>query len=135
MDALTDENIQMFKQIGAIHCIFVINDLIMRIRKTGFESEITEEDQQISKVANALAHPLRVALVRYLKEKNCGEGVENITCNKDLVEMFDYSQSTISQHIKILKECGLFTVKTKNKFCYYYLNRELLNDFSKNLKV
>ncbi len=107
----------------------------MRIRKDYFDSEITEEDQNISKVANALAHPLRVALVRYLMEKNCGNGVENITCNKDLVELFDYSQSTISQHIKILKDCGLFTVETRNKFCYYYLNKDLLNEFSRSLKL
>lgn len=107
----------------------------MRIRKDGLESELTEQDQKISQVANALAHPLRVALVRYLKEKNCGNGVENITCNKDLVELFKYSQSTISQHIKILKDCGLFTVETRNKFCYYYLNKELLNEFSNSLKL
>ena len=107
----------------------------MRIRKDGFTNEISEQDQDISKVANALAHPLRVALVRYLKDKNCGNGVENITCNKDLVELFDYSQSTISQHIKILKDCGLFTVETRNKFCYYHLNKELLNKFSDTLKI
>ena len=123
------------EQIGTKYCIFVINDLIMRIRKDGSDNEITEQDQNISQVANALAHPLRVALVRYLKEKNCGNGVENITCNRDLVEMFDYSQSTISQHIKILKDCGLFTVETRNKFCYYYLNKELLNEFSNSLKL
>ena len=106
----------------------------MRVRKETFESEITEEDQNLSKIANALAHPLRVALVRYLKEKNCGRGVKNITCNKDLVELFKYSQSTISQHIKILKECGLFTVENRDKFCYYYLNKDLLNEFSSALK-
>lgn len=105
----------------------------MRLRSELSEGIITEADQRIAEIANALAHPVRVALVRYLTQKNCGQGVDNITCNKDLVQMFDYSQSTISQHIKILKECGLFTTEVKNKFTYYYLNKYLLKEYTKSL--
>ena len=102
----------------------------MRIRTEISSSYINEKDYKVAELANALAHPLRVALVRYLSEKNYGEGVDNVTCNKDLVEMFDYSQSTVSQHVKILKECGLFITENKDKFTFYYLNRDLLNEFS-----
>lgn len=101
----------------------------MRIRSEISSNYINEEDHKIAKIANALAHPLRVALVRYLNTKNRGEGVDNVTCNKDLVNMFDYSQSTISQHVKILKDSGLFITESKDKFTYYYLNRELMEDF------
>ncbi len=103
---------------------------VMRIRAEISSKYINEDDQKMAKIANALAHPLRVALVRYLSEKNGGTGVDNVTCNKDLVEMFDYSQSTMSQHVKILKECGLFITESKDKFTYYYLNRPLLQEFS-----
>ncbi|MGI9550653.1 MAG: ArsR/SmtB family transcription factor, partial [Aurantibacter sp.] len=72
----------------------------------------------------------RVALVRYLRTKNFGKGVDNVTCNKDLVEMFDYSQSTVSQHVKILKDSGLFITESKDRFTYYYLNKDLLAEFS-----
>ena len=102
----------------------------MRIRTEVSSSYINEEDHKIAMVANALAHPLRVALVRYLAEKDKGEGLDNFTCNKDLVKMFDYSQSTMSQHVKILKECGLFTTKNKDRFTLYYLNKELLQEFN-----
>lgn len=102
----------------------------MRIRTEISSDHITNEDYKIAKIANALAHPLRVALVRYLKTKNCGAGVDNVTCNKDLVEMFDYSQSTVSQHVKILKDCGLFITETKDKFTHYTLNKELLKEFN-----
>ncbi|MEO9801937.1 MAG: metalloregulator ArsR/SmtB family transcription factor [Reichenbachiella sp.] len=102
----------------------------MRIRADISSSYIIDSDHKIAEVANALAHPLRVALVRYLAEKDGGNGLDNVTCNKDLVEMFDYSQSTISQHIKVLKECGLFTTESKDKFTLYYLNRELLHQFN-----
>lgn len=102
----------------------------MRIRREISGSFINKKDHKIAELANALAHPLRVALVRYLSEKNQGKGVDNVTCNKDLVKAFDYSQSTISQHVKILKECGLFITESKDKFTFYHLNKDLLEKFS-----
>ena len=100
----------------------------MRIRTEVNSSYIVESDLKMAVLANALSHPLRVALVRYLNEKDSGTGLDNATCNKDLVQMFDYSQSTLSQHTKILTDCGLFKVEKKNQFRYYYLNRELLTE-------
>ena len=102
----------------------------MRIRTEVSSAYINESDHKIAELANALSHPLRVALVRYLDEKDRSEGVDNFTCNKDLVAMFDYSQSTMSQHVKVLRECGLFITKSKDKFTLYYLNRDLLGKFS-----
>lgn len=102
----------------------------MRIRKEISHSYITEKDHQIAALANALSHPLRVALVRYLDDRGGAEGLDKATCNKDLVDMFAYSQSTISQHVKVLKESGLFITKNKDKFTLYYLNADLINEFS-----
>lgn len=101
----------------------------MRIRTEISSEYINESDYEIAKIADALAHPVRVALVRYLVEKNNGKGVDNVTCNKDLVNMFDYSQSTISQHVKLLKEAGLFLTERKDTFTYYELNHGLLKKF------
>jgi ArsR family transcriptional regulator len=95
----------------------------MRIRK---EAGLGKNDITIAELANSLAHPVRVALVRYLLQKNCGKGVDNITCNKDLVELFPYSQSTISQHVKILKEAGVFLTEEKDKFTFYEVNPRLV---------
>ncbi|WP_431125466.1 ArsR/SmtB family transcription factor [Flagellimonas flava] len=107
----------------------------MRIRAEITSKYINDTDRKTAVVANALAHPLRVALVRYLSTKNCGEGVDNVTCNKDLVQMFDYSQSTISQHVKILKEAGLFLTESHEKFTFYTLNKPLLEEFRGFLKL
>ena len=103
----------------------------MRIRK---ESDISSNDTKIASLANSLAHPVRVALVRYLLNKNCGKGVDNGTCNKDLVELFPYSQSTISQHVKILKEAGVFLTQDKEKFTFYEVNPKLLEKIKGFLK-
>lgn len=105
----------------------------MRIRAEISNKYIVEEDHGIAKIANAMAHPLRVALVRYLLSKNSGKGVDNITCNKDLVEMFDYSQSTISQHLKIMKDAELVITESKDKFTHYYVNTELLSFFTESI--
>lgn len=102
----------------------------MRIRTEISSKYINESDYELAQIADALAHPVRVALVRYLAEKNNGRGVDNVTCNKDLVDMFDYSQSTISQHVKILKESGLFLTERQDTFTYYELNYELLEQFA-----
>lgn len=107
-----------------------MKQLPMRIRTEISSKYINETDYEVAKIADALAHPVRVALVRYLSEKNNGRGVDNVTCNKDLVEMFDYSQSTISQHVKILKEVGLFTTERQDTFTYYELNYSLLERFA-----
>ncbi|MEN1785055.1 MAG: metalloregulator ArsR/SmtB family transcription factor [Bacteroidota bacterium] len=106
---------------------------MMRIRTDISSDYITEKDQEVAEIANALAHPVRVALVRYLAEKNKGKGVDNFTCNKDLVALFGYAQSTISQHVKILKAAGLFMTSPKDKFVFYRLNFDLLEQYTNSL--
>jgi len=105
----------------------------MRIRSQSNKKSINEGDHSMALLANALAHPFRIALIRYLSGKNNGKGIDNLTCNKDLVQLFDYSQSTISQHVKILRDAGVFTTKSEDKFTYYTLNRHVLEQFSKSL--
>jgi len=105
----------------------------MRIRSEITSAYINDTDYEMAKIANALAHPVRVALVRYLSEKNGGRGVDNVTCNKDLVALFDYSQSTISQHVKILKAAGLFLTEQQDTHTFYELNYTLLKRFENSL--
>ena len=88
----------------------------MRIRKDIMSNE---DYLLIANASEALAHPARVAIFRYIYTKNLNR--EKI-CNKDLVAAFDYSQSTISQHIAKLVHGGLIEVvpvETKN---YYFVN-------------
>jgi ArsR family transcriptional regulator len=98
----------------------------MRLRK---ESDDIHEDEivLIAKVSDALAHPIRIKIFRFIM--NCN--AERVTvCNKDVVENFDYSQGTISQHIKKLVQADLVQVKRKDSFSMYYVN---IGVFSKYL--
>lgn len=90
----------------------------MRLRK---ESDSMQADEVllIAQISDALAHPARINIYRLIMDYN-KERV-NI-CNKDVVAAFDYSQATVSQHIKKLVESGLIEVKKEDRFSYYYAN-------------
>ena len=69
----------------------------MGVTKTNL---FTAEQNQLAKVAKALAHPARVAILQYLLKTN--------TCiNGDLVQELGLAQATISQHLRELKEIGI----------------------------
>ncbi len=97
----------------------------MRLRKESDEM-LEEEILLIAKVSDALAHPARVKIFRYIMQAN---RAMVLVCNKDLVENFDYAQATISQHVKKLADSGLIEVKKKDKFSYYYANLGMLMQY------
>jgi DNA-binding transcriptional ArsR family regulator len=74
--------------------------------------EFTVNDNRIARYAKALAHPARVAILRLLAQKQaciCG----------DIVDELPLSQSTVSQHLKELKEAGLVKGEIEGtKVCY-----------------
>ena len=58
------------------------------------------DDEQLAGMAKALGHPLRVRIVRLLLERQ--------TCmTGDLVAELPVAQSTVSEHLRILREAGL----------------------------
>jgi len=59
-----------------------------------------DQDKALGLFAKGLAHPARIAILRYLAEK------QTCICG-DIVEELPLSQSTVSQHLKELKRCGL----------------------------
>jgi DNA-binding transcriptional ArsR family regulator len=57
-------------------------------------------DEELAGLAKALAHPARVQIVRLLARRGtciCGE----------IVDELPLAQSTVSQHLKILKDSGI----------------------------
>jgi len=67
---------------------------------TSRTEEFKLKDIRIAKYAKALAHPARIAILNILIKKNscmCG----------NIVEELPLSQSTVSQHLKELKQAGL----------------------------
>lgn len=58
-----------------------------------------EADDTLAMLAKALGHPVRVQIVRILAAT---EG-----CVNELVDKLPLAQSTVSQHLKVLKDAGL----------------------------
>lgn len=86
------------------------------------EHEFKPSYNDIAKLGKVLAHPARVMILHILAKEN--------RCVNDLVDRIPLSQSTISQHLKILKDSGLIDFETslnKNSYC---LNKKKLRQLS-----
>ncbi len=80
-----------------------------------------EYDQKIVKLSEfskALGHPARIKILQFMVDNSC--------CYvKDILTFLSLAQSTISQHIKELKDCGLITAHQeaqKTKYCLNWSN-------------
>ncbi len=69
-------------------------------------------NNRLARYAKAMGHPARIAILKFLASKTtciCG----------DLVDELPLSQSTVSQHLKELKEAGLIKGEIEGaKVCY-----------------
>ena len=77
----------------------------------------TIEEQELAVFAKALSHPARIAILKVLAEKNgciCGE----------IVEILPLAQSTVSQHLKELKDAGLIKGEVSGPKSCYCINWE-----------
>jgi len=62
----------------------------------------TQKEQDLAAFAKALAHPARISILKVLAQRNeciCGE----------IVDILPLAQSTVSQHLKELKQAGRST--------------------------
>ena len=91
-----------------------MNDM-NKSKKDQFSTEI----QQIAEFAKAISHPARIAILQTLAEKNsciCGE----------IVDELPLSQSTVSQHLKELKEAGIIQGEIQGPKSCYCINTDIL---------
>jgi len=77
---------------------------------------IEDQDRELAQLAKALGHPARVAILRLLIARNeciCGE----------ICDQIPLAQSTISQHLKMMKEAGLIQGEVDGLRICYCVNR------------
>lgn len=88
---------------------------------TSKSEEFSVKDNILAKYAKALSHPARVAIIRLIIQKQaciCGE----------LVDELPLSQSTVSQHLKELKEAGLIKGEISGPKTCYCIDEEVWNE-------
>jgi DNA-binding transcriptional ArsR family regulator len=94
------------------------------IKKEHFDPEL----QELALLAKALSHPARLAILQYLaKTKTCISG--NIT------DYIPLSRTTVSQHLKELKDLGLIQGEVDGLKVNYCLNPEVIKKYSSLLQT
>ncbi len=79
--------------------------------------EITEEQKQAARFAKAMSHPVRMYILELLSNQTC-------CYSGDLSEVLPIAKSTLSQHLKELKQAGLIQGEIEQPKIKYCLNRE-----------
>ena len=79
--------------------------------------DYTKSELDIARYAKALAHPARIAIIQLLLKK------QSCVCG-DIVDELPISQSTVSQHLKELKEVGLIKGEIEGTSVCYCLDEK-----------
>ena len=81
------------------------------------KEEITEEQKQMARYAKAMGHPVRMYILELLSSQSC-------CYSGDLSESLPIAKSTLSQHLKELKNAGLIQGTIERPKIKYCLNQE-----------
>ena len=79
-------------------------------------------DRELAVLAKALGHPGRVQIVRFLLSR------DSCMCG-DIVDHLPLAQSTVSQHLKMLKESGLIRGTIDGPRVCYCVEPKILDRF------
>ncbi len=88
----------------------------------------TQEDEKLIAIFKALSNPIRFRMVRYM--------VEHPQCiTGDLVKFAGLAQSTVSQHLKVLRESGLVRGEIEGPATCYCLDPDTLRWFQSRVNA
>ena len=79
------------------------------------EDVITEDQRTLARFAKAMGHPIRMYVLELLSRQAC-------CYSGDLTEVLPIAKSTLSQHLKELKDAGLIQGETEAPKIKYCLN-------------
>ena len=86
----------------------------------------SEDQNRLATLARVFAHPARIAIIEYL--------FKNQTCIvSTLQDELPLSQSTISQHLKEMKNAGIIKGEIEGTNICYCLNSEVMLELSDKL--
>ena len=76
----------------------------------------TDEQKKAARYAKAMGHPVRMYVLELLSKQSC-------CYSGDLTDVLPIAKSTLSQHLKELKEAGLIQGEIEAPKIKYCLNR------------
>ena len=87
------------------------------VKENSILQPLTADDQRLAQMLKALGNPVRFHIVQVLAErKMCITG--------ELVDFTTLAQSTVSQHLKVLREAGLIKGEVEGPATCYCLDNE-----------
>ena len=99
------------------------------------KKELTKEQENNARIAKALAHPVRIAILQMLASQAC-------CYHGDMSEVIPVAKSTLSQHLKELREAGLIQGAITPPSVKYCINEEnwqmaknIIADFFTDIKL
>ena len=95
-----------------------------------------QDNQSLAKIFRALANPQRLAIFERLGQAavRCGKGEDGTMCVCDIAGGTDLALSTVSHHLKELREAGLIRCERRGQWVYCKVNREALEKVEVFLK-
>ncbi len=81
------------------------------------KTNITEEQKKIARYAKAMGHPIRMYVLELLSKQSC-------CYSGDLTEELPIAKSTLSQHLKELRNAGLIQGEIELPKIKYCINKE-----------
>ncbi len=81
------------------------------------------DDATLAALAKALAHPARVRILRLLAEQSECRGA-------DVFSELPLAQSTVSQHLAVLRDAGIVTTHSVGQASVYCLSPDVLTRFA-----
>lgn len=77
--------------------------------------QLTADEKRLSQMLKALGNPVRFQIVQILAEKQ-------VCITGEIVELTTLAQSTVSQHLKVLREAGIISGEVEGPATCYCLN-------------
>ncbi len=80
-----------------------------------------DEAEIRAKIVKAMAHPVRLMIIEYLKKK--------AHTFSEIFDLFQLDKSTVSKHLLVLKEAGIVSSKKEGAEMIYKLDVPCITDF------
>jgi predicted transcriptional regulator len=87
--------------------------------KNPYKKYLTADQEKLAGFAKAMSHPVRIFILDFLvnnMDKCCYSG--------DMAEVLPIARSTLSEHLRILKNAGLIQGEINPPFIKYCINRD-----------
>lgn len=91
------------------------------------QETITEDQKKAARYAKAMSHPIRMFVLELLSKQTC-------CYSGNLTEILPIAKSTLSQHLKELKQSGLIHGEIEPPKIRYCINMDAWNEAQKLFK-